>query len=432
MFKNQPSNLDAIQSTSRITIPMMNVRNVEEVMEQFVRTYGCVSNNIWMTLTDPLHKDEQEPRWDDALNLPGVPPNTYLYANKDKTTGALTIKTDLATMESFAKSIQAYNLRKEKLISSEAPIIQSILSNISKESLDLMKTTAGANYSNLTRRLGTTWELIKSSHLKPDTSTMMDLLQDLMTVAMPKGQFYAYAEKINSLSKSFNTVFKKYLAQPLSVFADLLITLTFVSGIDKSDQTFDTAILAIRDLDFNTPSNVPHFPDVLKLLTKAMHSRTLLADRSGDLLGMTTQINLHPVAHSTLTQNVVDTCKTPGCGAIVPYAVDARSKHVHRYCNKCFSELRMLRKKTGLLTREKPSQREVLHSNSFPVIPKKPQAVPKPQAITSSTQRTATATAFTGKNPNLALSNMDEQASAAEQFLNNFEEFQTDDSDSTL
>jgi len=385
------------------TIPLLTIKNTEEFMDLVKQYLASAGAHIYNTLNDSTYVEEAEPAYTDMLKLPGVPIHTYPYATRDPTSGVLSIKTDLASLESLGKKIETFRTRRDLLIASEGPIVRAILARVSKESHDLMRSYAGDTYIQTIRRLGTTWKLIEESHLKPDTATMMEVIRDLANVSMIKGEYYSYLDKINTMNKTFNTVFRGYLTEPLSVFSDLLFALTLISGIDKSDQTFDTAIVSLREKSFDTPPTSPFLPETIKLLTKALHSRTLLDDRSNiNLHGLsstftlsTDQAALKTVneANATLSQNVVDKCKTTGCGAIIPYVVDSQGKHVPRFCGKCFQDYRASNKKAGALHyKHAPAQATSAPGKAKvtpPAIPKKTANAPKP----------ATTSTFAGKNP---------------------------------
>ena len=407
-YQHSPMNPATDESATKPTIglpssiPLLTIKNTEEFMDLVKQFLACAGTHVYNTLNDPNYVEEAEPAFGDMLKLPGVPAHTYPYATRDATTGVLSIKTDLASLESLGKKIEAFRIRRDLQIASEGPIVRAILARVSKESHDLMRSYAGDTYIQSIRRLGTTWKLIEESHLKPDTATMMEVIRDLANVSMVKGDYYGYLDKINTMNKSFNTVFKHYLTEPLSTFSDLLFALTLISGIDKSDQTFDTAIVSLREKSFDTPPASPFLPETIKLLTKAMHSRTLLDDRSNtNLHGLSSTLSLTTdqiaqksvnEANSTLSQNVVDKCKATGCAAIIPYAVDSQGKHVPRFCGKCFQEHRASNRKAGLLQfRRTPTQTAPTGKPkvTLPVIPKKSDNVPKP----------ATAPTFSGKNP---------------------------------
>jgi hypothetical protein len=325
-------------------------------------------------LTDPTYFGKTPPSWKVMIVFDGYPTGVYLWATLDPVTNVLSPKTDIASIESFKKALREYEESQLKVLATENLALTEIVSRISSVSASQIKAFGGPSYLTDSLNLKKMWSLIQLSHAKANTTTMIETLQSVTNLQQLIGEdYYKYVERADDASRSFKSVFALFVDQPLSTFIDLLMSLSVISGLDKSNNIYDTAIQEVRGMDLSTPPTLPIYPKIIALLTRSYHTRCLLENKPPNLMGLSSTIK-PPVVTSPSTIN----CSK--CNCSIPNSIDPKNNKVKHMCKKCYVA------HVKAITANK-------NNNNNP----KTDTTAKPETVS----KNATSTNFSGKNPKL-------------------------------
>ena len=393
---------------------VLNFNNLDSFVEFTLAKHGSISPHILKVLTDPTYTGKISPKWNDMITFEGFPVGHYLWATLDSSTGALSPKLDIASIESLKKALREFDEYQLKTLATENTVLTEITSRISSISSSQIKAFAGNDYVIDSLNLSKMWKLIKSSHEKANTTTMIETMQAVTNLQQGSAEdYYSFIERADNAYRVFSSVFSLFLSQDLSVFVDLLMSLSVVGGLDKNSNVYDTAIQEIRLMDLSTPS-APIYSSIIALLTKSYHTRCLLESKAPNLMGLAASVESPlQLALSTITNTVADNCSQ--CGCIIPHFVDPKNQKVRHMCKTCWTTHVIAKKKSSKLLNTRPT--------SVPLIPFK-TATPKPAAPAKS----ATAVNFAGTNAKLTAASS--TLSASQQFLSNYGSYDEDDVDS--
>ena len=274
-------------------------------------------------------------------------------------------------------------------------VLANIRSRFSETSAQHIKFTSGINYPTDSLSLSKIWWLIKSSHEKANTIKMLEVVTNLLDVSMTSNEdFYSYTDKMAIAYKLFEATFSNYLEKPMKHFADLLLVLSLVGGLNQVNGVFDTAIQKIRLIDFSAPATLPHYPVILPLLVQANHSSSLLINKNKTSYGMTAEANasINSTAKTPCTK-----CKTPMEQSLNQYG---KPKTL---CTPCFLEKRKAERST---TSRKPSTKTKVSETKTPVKPTPSSTTPASALKTKLVinAKPASVGNFAGATPNLAMS----------------------------
>ena len=367
-------------------------------MQESILTFSPISKHMNSVLTNPAYEYPKPPHYTDTLDLPGVPPNHLIYGERDAT-GVITMKLDSASVKSFRDDTELYNNKYNTVKLQESMVLANIRSRFSETSAQHIKFTSGANYPTDSLSLSKTWWLIKSSHEKANTIRMLEVVTNLLNVSMNSNEdFYSYTDKMAISYKLFESTFANYLDKPMKHFADLLLVLSLVGGLNQINGVFDTAIQRIRLIDFSTPANLPHYPVILPLLVQANHSSSLLTNKNRTSYGMTAEANssINPTVKGQCIK-----CKTP-----IDQLLNRWGK-VKNCCDPCYekrkgkqsTERRTTNKNensAAKVSETKPPSKQTSSSTTPPV--------PKSAIKSVTNAKPATVGNFAGAIPNLAMS----------------------------
>ena len=202
-------------SNSKASTPAvtLTLTTLDVFINDCLGKYCGLGENINSILTDDNYVPESSPMWNDEINLPGYPAGHHLYASVDPATGLLSPKLDLASVESLKKAIREFKSQQANTLIMENVVLRDLLGKISPISLAQMKSHAGQTFNDDRLSLAKIWKLIKASHAKANTTTMIESIQFLTNLQMGSSEsYFEYLERSTDLYNSFNSVFKPYLA----------------------------------------------------------------------------------------------------------------------------------------------------------------------------------------------------------------------------
>ena len=410
---------------------ILSFENVDEFCQEALQCYCPLSNHMNSLLTDKKYIFPSAPHFTDTLNIPGVPTDHLIYGERD-TMGVITMKLDSATLKCYREDTESHISKYNAAKLQESAVLADLRSRFSETSASQIKFFSGSDYATDSLSLSKMWWAIKASHEKANTIKMLEVISNVLNIISSGSEsFYEYTDRVTSAYKQFETTFSNYLDKPLKSFADVMLVLSLVGGLNQSGGVFDTAIQKIRQIDFSTPSLLPIFPTVLKHLVEAHHSSSLLVSKSKHTFGMSAEAN----SSVSLTKAQCAKCKIPIERIVDQYGVSKS------FCKPC-SNLNYQEKKTKYLERKKTREQtttEKKNSTKTKVSETKtPSKQTSPSTAPSSVPKAtkpvialkpASAGNFAGSTPNLAMS-------ASHHFLlnqgeNPESEFENDDEEET-
>ena len=295
----------------------------------------------------------------------------------------------------------------------ESVVLRHMVSNISIASGALIATYSGDTYSTDRLSLSKMVQLIKDSHAKSNTVTMLDCFSSLMAVRMTSDDsFYLYADEVASLQKQLDSVFAEYKNEPTWKFFDLIVSLCMVSGLSKFNNIFESVLRSVRDMDLQKPSNKSIYPDILAKAVLANHTRDLLNEKP-DFHGLSVTSNQssnEAIVNSsvTTTTQTVQPCKNAGCSKLIAIVKDVNGVLLKNYCGPCFDIVKKNR------------------NEKFRAALKSGKAIPADVLIThgqktNTAPKSANSAAFSGSNAKLA-------HTATQSFMDSWKEADEEDS----
>ena len=382
-------------SANTATSVILTLSNYDLYADSVLFRVGGLSDDIKKIIMQTYIEDTG-PSWDQPIKIDNFPAGHYLWADKDSN-GNLTPKLDAASIESLTKAISNFKVARASSLLLESYVLREIVNSISPMSLAQIKAYAGASFEEDRLSLPKFWKIVKDSHAKANTTTMLESLQNIIHLNMNENEdYYGYLEKVSQSSRNFSSVFKLYMDLPLKTFVDLLMSLCTIGGLNKANNEFDTAIHEVRNMDLGTPSKTPLFEVIIALLTKAHHTRTLLVNKP-NLQGLTAIPNTQSPLQA-LQSEVLSTCKD--CSQSMPRAIDRNTNKPFPRCKSCYMEA-VNAKKLAL----KPSGKEPKSTSNTKI------------KLNSVTPKVANTHSFAGSTPKLTASSA--VMSESQQYLMN-------------
>ena len=390
-LNNSSNQLMSVMGKGKI---ILTQHTVDAFIRENIGIFGGLEDDLYLLLTQGInYKAPIGPSFSDTVDLPGLPKGYLLYAELD-TNGDIKMKMDSANIKALMDACEAFRIKANQRKLLQGMVLADIRSRFSATSENQIKFAAGASYETDRLDLSKMWNLIKSSHEMASSTKMLETIQSVLNLNMDQNDFFAFTEQAANAYTDFENVFSCYWQKPLKDFADLLLTLSVIGGLNKSDQVFDSAMNIIRAMDLSKPSTTPIYPKIMELLLQANHTRTYLDSKSTHY-GMSAV----PVANSTITTTVVSKCAK--CAINIPHVVNAQGVVQRSHCSKCHFEILKAKriadkeaKKNGKSTTDRkiPLKEKALVKTTGNIIYK--GTLPK----------AASAVNFSGTNQNLALS----------------------------
>jgi hypothetical protein len=378
-------NSDAFKASNNTAIVTLTITNLDLFADSILFCFGGLAPEIKEIFINEKYVIKSGPSWKEPVAIEGFPADQYLWAEV-QSDGTLKPKLDMASIESLKKAIKDFKSLQTASLLLENFVLREIVNRISPTSMAQIRAFAGAKFNDDRLSLPKFWKLIKDSHAKANTTTMIETLYNVINLSMSQDEdFYEYAQRSSESFKSFNSVYKLYLELPLKTFVDLLMSLCTIGGLNKNNNVFDTAIHDIRQMDLGTPSATPIFESIMALLTKAHHTRTLLVNKPS-LQGLSSTIDVPSTPPVALMSEIIDSCKK--CKKSMPRVIDKNTNDPQPYCRPCYNDVIAAKKVARLAVKNSA------RSSASTIKPKSVLINPK----------VANSNNFAGSNPKLSAS----------------------------
>ena len=159
----------------------------------------------------------------------------------------------------FSVALTQYEKAKEKRTLLLAQFLTLTLSNVSDESLIIMKSCAGSDWLETSIDATKCWSLIRLSHKLNTNNALLFTLNNYMTHRTLEGSVASFCNSSVELKDEFESVFSDFLDCTVRQFTEILSSLMFVDSFIKA------GVLPLTcDHFINDPSSVLSPANILK------------------------------------------------------------------------------------------------------------------------------------------------------------------------